>query len=139
MLEGAAEDDFARFLDLGSEFQHFEALDNNGPSSLDTPMGRLGFNQFGMDTDNHMNANMDSASPMSMVNGPERQYAAGGASQQSAAQKNLQLQMPDHRYQIPLTPVSSEMNAGSYLQHVDGNGYVVYERNQVGSNGLLCA
>ena len=94
-------------------------------------MGRLGFAQFNMDSDIPMNADMDAAASLSMMNGQGGTYAGGSLPQQAHGQKHMQAQMSDRHYQVPLTPVSGEMNGASYLQHVDGNGYVVYDRNQV--------
>lgn len=135
---GGSDEDLAKYLDLGIDFPDFGNLEN-APSGLDTPMGRLGFEPFhqqmqmqegthesmGMDLGQHQGGDFD-------FNAMQAQNAASPP-HDHGFQRQLQhpYMVPTQNYQVPLTPVSSEMQAAKYTQQfTDGNGHVVYDRYQ---------
>lgn len=135
MHSAVGEDDFSKFLDLDTDFQ-FADLDN-GHSGLDTPMGRLGFGQqphqttmhsLGFSQQEHLNMDMPATSrsgfqphvPTTQHFEPYQQYA----------------HMPmGHNYNVPPTPISSEMQAGKYGQRLDNAGQLIFDQRQVRGAG----
>jgi Helix-loop-helix DNA-binding domain len=135
-MMGGSDEDLAKYLDLGIDFPDFGNLDN-APSGLDTPMGRLGFEPFHqqmqmqegtheplrMNLAQHENGNFD-------FNGMQAQNDANPP-HEHGYQRQMQhpYMVPSQNYQVPLTPVSSEMHAAKYAQQfTDGNGHVVYDQ-----------
>lgn len=128
-----AEDDFSKFLDLDNDF-NFAGLDN-GHSGIDTPMGRLAFGHPNSQQPSAQDMQFD-GQPMSLdmppaATGHNFGTSMHGQQQYSPFQQQYhQMQMP-HGYHIPPTPVSSEMHAAKYPQHVDATGQLMFERQQV--------
>lgn len=134
MVAGVGDEDFTKFLDLDSDFQHFTAM-NNGHSGLDTPMGRLGFGnsandlsytgpeQLSMNTTSGNDA-VTYRSPMP----PNQQY--------NQYPQYQQMQMPQ-QYHVPPTPVSAEMHAGKYAHQMGNNGQILFDHQQVCEQALL--
>lgn len=137
-LMGGSDEDLAKYLDLGIDFPDFGNLDGE-PSGLDTPMGRLGFEPFpqqmqmqegthetiSMDLRQHQPGEFD-------FNGMQAQTATN-SSEEHGFQRQLQhpYMVPSQNYHVPLTPVSSEMQATKYAQQfTDGSGHVLYDRYQ---------
>jgi len=134
------DDDFSKFLDLDSEFQ-FAGLDN-GQSGLDTPMGRLAFSHPNAPPPNTSPANFTVTQAMNLD-----MPAAGGpgaysnhmhnAQQFELFQQQYQQMHMQHPYHVPPTPVSSEMHAAKYGQHVDSTGQLIFDRQQVSFTPLV--
>ena len=132
-MDGVGEDDFSKFLDLDSDF-NFAGLDH-GQSAIDTPMGRLA---FGQSTDpQHGTQPVDfNGQPMSLdlsggggSNGFEG--SMHNAQQFEAFQQQYHGMQMHHPYQVPPTPVSTEMHAAKYGPLVDATGQLMFERQQV--------
>ena len=137
-LMGGDDEELAKYLDLGIDFPDFGDLEN-APSGLDTPMGRLGFEHFHqqmqmqngthetmcMDLGHHQSSDFDFNGM-----GPA---TTGNASHDRGFnhQRQHPYMVPSQTFQVPLTPVSSEMQAAKYAHpYTDGNGDVVYDRYQ---------
>ena len=128
MVAGVGDEDFTKFLDLDSDFQHYAAM-NNGHSGLDTPMGRLGFGNNGADLGfsgaEQMNVHVTTTSDavdyrnQLSTNQPYAQYP-----------QYQQMQMPT-QYHVPPTPVSAEMHPGKYAQQMGNNGQILFDHQQV--------
>ena len=134
MSTAVGDDDFSKFLDLEPNF-HFPDLDN-GQSGLDTPMERLGFDQ-----PQHQR-------PMHSLSFQQQQHLLDMDLALSGNQHGFGHQIPTtqnfepfqqyhhmqigHNYHVPPTPVSSEMHASKYGQHMDNAGQILFDRHQVG-------
>lgn len=126
---GVSDDDFTKFLDLDNDFAQFAAVSQH-PSGLDTPMGRLGFGN----PDPNINFAAQDQVDLSMGSGNN------GVAYQHAMQPNhayphyqqqfQQMQMQPH-YHVPPTPVSAEMHAAKYTQHMGNNGQILFDHQQV--------
>ena len=134
MSAAVGDDDFSKFLELEPNF-HFTNLDN-AQSGLDTPMERLGFDQS-----THQSV-MRSLSFQQQQQLLDMDMALAGNHQDFAHQipttQNFEpfqqyhhMQM-GHNYHVPPTPVSSEMHASKYGQHMDNAGQILFDRHQVG-------
>lgn len=129
-----AEDDFSKFLDLDTDFQ-FGGLDN-GNSGIDTPMGRLAFggHHSQQPTPHDMRYN---GQPLSLdLSGNPDPMSFGNQQFQPFQQQYHPVQMP-HGYNVPPTPVSSEMQAAKYGQQIDGSAQLMFERQQVSFTPLV--
>jgi hypothetical protein len=136
MVAGVGNDDFTKFLDLDldldNDFSQFEALPQTH-TGLDTPMGRLGFGNNTADmtyaTQEHLDMGMNSNNHPTayrniMPNQPYGQY------------QQYQMQMPTH-YHVPPTPVSAEMHAAKYVQHMSNDGQILFDHQQVSFTPLV--
>lgn len=128
---GVGEDDFSKFLDLDTDFQ-FADLDN-GQSGLDTPMGRLGFGQhphqatmqsLGFDQQQHLNMDL----PVSSQGGFQPQLPTTQHFEPFQQYAHLPI---GHSYNVPPTPISSEMQAAKYGQRMDNTGRLIFDQRQV--------
>lgn len=134
-----ADDDFSKFLDLDTDFS-FSGLDNVN-SGLDTPMGRLAFNTPSTQQHHPQSMHFDTqpvALDMSSAS-DAMQFGTPlhGAHQfQPYQQQYHQVQMPPG-YSVPPTPVSSEMHAAKYGQHIDGTAQLMFERQQASFTPLV--
>jgi len=136
---GMGEDDFTKFLDLENDLMQFDNLDS-GPSGLDTPMGRLGFGQSApMQFSDNTYGGQQMHLGMPSVTTPNMQPSYGNIpvnnilpSQTQAFDFQHYRQVPiSSGYQIPPTPVSSEMHAAKYGQRLDNAGHIMYDGSQV--------
>ncbi|KIX99055.1 uncharacterized protein Z520_05516 [Fonsecaea multimorphosa CBS 102226] len=134
MVSGVGDEDFTKFLDLDSDFQHYAAM-NNGHSGLDTPMGRLGFGNnaadLGFSGPEQMNVHVTSTSDAV-------DYRNQLSTTQPYAQypQYQQMQMPT-QYHVPPTPVSAEMHPGKYAQQMGNNGQILFDHQQVSFTPLV--
>jgi hypothetical protein len=134
------EDDFSKFLDLDNDFD-FTSLDN-GPSGIDTPMGRLAFGHTNGQPPTTQSTAYAAHPQMSVAmtsNGDQNNFANNitSAQQYEAFQQQYHQMHMAHQYQVPPTPVSSEMNPGKYNQHVDAIGQIMFDRQQMSFTPLV--
>ncbi|KPI35575.1 Phosphorus acquisition-controlling protein [Cyphellophora attinorum] len=129
-----AEDDFSKFLDLDTDFPF--SLEN-GNSGIDTPMGRLAFSTPVSQQPQPQTMHFE-GQPMSLDLSSAADHMQFGTPQhyQPYQQQYHQVQMPPG-YSVPPTPVSSEMHAAKYGQHMDGAAQLMFERQQVSFTPLV--
>ncbi|KIW83274.1 hypothetical protein Z517_02519 [Fonsecaea pedrosoi CBS 271.37] len=134
MVAGVGDEDFTKFLDLDTDFQHYAAM-NNGHSGLDTPMGRLGFGNSSADL------GFSAAEQMSVHVTPTSDpidYRTQLSTNQPYGQypQYQQMQMAP-QYHVPPTPVSAEMHPGKYAQQMGNNGQILFDHQQVSFTPLV--
>lgn len=130
MVAGVGDDDFTKFLDLdGNDFSQFSNMVQTS-SGLDTPMGRLA---FGSGTD--LNFNGQDQMDLSLAHNNDNigyRHPMHPNPAYTQFQQYPQMQMQPH-YHVPPTPVSAEMQAAKYVQHVGNNGQILFDQQQVPS------
>ncbi|KIV90526.1 hypothetical protein PV10_07823 [Exophiala mesophila] len=132
---GVSDDDFTKFLDLDNDFAQFAAVGQH-PSGLDTPMGRLGFGN----PETNINFASQDQVDLSMGSGNNAVAFQHGMQPSHAyphyQQHFQQMQMQPH-YHVPPTPVSAEMHAAKYTQHMGNNGQILFDHQQVSFTPLV--
>jgi hypothetical protein len=128
IVAGVGDDDFTKFLDLdGNDFSQFSNMAQTS-SGLDTPMGRLAFGSgTGLNYSAQDQMDMSMASSNSAIDYRNPMHSAPAYSQ---FQQYSQMQMQPH-YHVPPTPVSAEMQAAKYVQHMRNNGQILFDQQQV--------
>ena len=131
MACGVGEDDFFKFLDLDTDFQFADL--NNGQSGLDTPMGRLGFGLTQQPVTLHnLGYNNDHGLNMYMSAVEQAGFQSHVPNTQHFEHYTPYSQIPlGHGYNIPPTPISSEMHGGKYGQRWDNAGNLIFDGRQV--------
>ncbi|KAK5092202.1 hypothetical protein LTR70_005857 [Exophiala xenobiotica] len=134
LIGGAGDDDFTKFLELGNDFTHFDSVDQqNAPSGLDTPMGRLTFTPDGQ---------LQALTPQQHAMLQNLEMNMGGMQPhmsfphlQQSGQPRLYQHYPDYQqmhnpyqHQVPPTPVSGEMHAAKYAPACDSAGQIIFDR-----------
>lgn len=128
IIAGVGDDDFTKFLDLdGNDFSQFSNMVQTS-SGLDTPMGRLAFGSgTELNFDAHDQMDMSMAPNNDNIDYRQSMHQSPAYSQ---FQQYPQMQMQPH-YHIPPTPVSADMQAAKYVQHVGNNGQILFDQQQV--------
>ena len=130
MNPGVGDVDFSSYLDLDDAGLHFTDLEDY-PSGLDTPMGRLAFSQHaGIDTLGYSNPPSLDIDPMNTQNNFQPQLLTDQHFQPSSQYPLVQW---GHTYNVPPTPVSSEMQAAKYGPQVDNTGHIFSLQRQQAS------
>ena len=130
MNPGVSDIDFSSYLDLDDAGLHFTDLEDYS-SGLDTPMGKLAFNQHaGIDNAGYSNSPSLDIDPMSTQNNFQPQLPLAQHFESSSQYPHIQW---GHSYNVPPTPVSSEMQAAKYGQHVDSTGHIFSLQQQQAS------
>ncbi|KAK5941371.1 hypothetical protein PMZ80_006649 [Knufia obscura] len=145
LVGGPTDDDFTKFLELGNDFTQFESVDQqNGPSGLDTPMGRLTFTQGGQVQAltpqqqamlHEMELNMGGMQPH--MGFPILQQQPPGQSQQYQQYPAYQQMHNPYQHQVPPTPVSAEMHAAKYASALDPAGQIIFDRQNASFTPLV--
>lgn len=133
---GTTEDDFTKFLELGSDFSGFEPVEQqNAHSGLDTPMGRLTFGQNGqiqsLTPEQHamiQNMNMSMSNMQPHMNYSQLHQSQQGQHQQFQQYGMYQQMQNPYQHQVPPTPVSSEMQAVKFSHSMDAAGQLAFDR-----------
>ena len=142
-LAAASDVDFTKFLELGNDFSQFEAIEQqNVPSALDTPMGRLTFSQDGQILSPQQQVMLQEMAmgidtmPQQMIyqHLQQSQHHQNGQYQQFPVYQQMQNPYPT---QVPPTPVSNEMHAAKYAQVLDAAGQMVFDRQNASFTPLV--
>lgn len=134
LIGGAGDDDFTKFLELGDDFSQFDSVgQQNAPSGLDTPMGRLTFTPDGqlqpLTPQQHamlQNMEMNMGGLQSQMSFPHLQQS--GQSPMYQQYPNYQQMHNPYQHQVPPTPVSNEMQAAKYATALDSAGQILFDR-----------
>ena len=142
---GSGDVDFTKFLELDNDFTEFDnTAQQNGPSGLDTPMGRLAFSEDGqmapLTPDQQamlQNMQMEMGNMSSHVSLGHMQHPQTTQAQPySQYMMYPQMQNP-YQHQVPLTPVSMEMHGAKYQQVVDPAGQHAFDRQNTSFTPLV--
>lgn len=144
LVGGANDDDFTKFLELGDDFPHFGSEDQgqDTPTGLDTPMGRLTFDQNGQlspltpqQQAMLQSMNMAMGNVQSHMSFPHLLDPA--QSQQFQQYPMFQQMQNPFQHQIPPTPVSAEMQAAKYSSSMDVANQIVFDRQNASFTPLV--